>query len=154
MKKRILKGLYSCICAALIVQLTGCGTIMYPERKGQKSGKIDTQVAILDGLGLFFFFIPGVIAFAVDFSNGTIYLPNSSKSSFSEQDMKQVKFNPKNYTDDRLEAIIEKEIGQDIEINEKGVEVLELGSIEEMTLKFAEVFPMINGQQMVSVINQ
>lgn len=55
--------------------IAGCGTILHPERKGQPAGPIDWKVAALDGLGLLFFFIPGVIAFAVDFNNGTIYLP-------------------------------------------------------------------------------
>ncbi|HET6422329.1 MAG TPA: hypothetical protein VFG20_01520 [Planctomycetaceae bacterium] len=55
--------------------LSGCGTILYPERKGQPAGCIDWKVVALDGIGLLFFFIPGVIAFAVDFNNGTIYLP-------------------------------------------------------------------------------
>ena len=49
------------INAVLIVQLAGCGTILYPERKGQKSGRIDAGVAVLDGIGLLLFIIPGVI---------------------------------------------------------------------------------------------
>ncbi len=55
--------------------VSGCGTILHPERKGQPAGQIDWKIVALDGLGLLFFFIPGVIAFAVDFNNGTIYLP-------------------------------------------------------------------------------
>jgi len=55
--------------------ITGCGTIFYPERRGQPAGPLDWKVVALDGIGLLFFFVPGVIAFAVDFSNGTIYLP-------------------------------------------------------------------------------
>lgn len=31
----------------------------------------------MDGLGLLLFIVPGVIAYAVDFSNNTIYLPGS-----------------------------------------------------------------------------
>jgi len=65
---------------ALIAHLSACGTILYPERKGQVSGQIDTGVAALNGIGLLFFLVPGVIAFAVDFSNGTIYLPNSAQT--------------------------------------------------------------------------
>ena len=65
----------------------GCGTIMYPERKGQSLGKIDPAVAILDGLGLLLFLVPGVIAFAVDFSNGTIYLPAGNGSAGLETDV-------------------------------------------------------------------
>lgn len=64
--------------AAMLVglQLAACGLILYPEREGQtKSGRIDPTVAILDGVGCLFFLIPGLIAFAVDFHEGTIYLP-------------------------------------------------------------------------------
>lgn len=53
----------------------GCGTILYPERRGQPAGDFDWKVVALDAVGLLFFFVPGVVAFAVDFSNGTIYLP-------------------------------------------------------------------------------
>jgi hypothetical protein len=66
------------VMTVLLFQLAACGTIMYPERKGQTSGKIDVGVAVLDGIGLLFFIIPGVIAYAVDFSNGTIYLPGTA----------------------------------------------------------------------------
>jgi len=55
--------------------LPGCGTILYPERKGQPAGPIDWKIVALDGIGLLFFFVPGVIAFAVDFVTGAIYLP-------------------------------------------------------------------------------
>lgn len=55
--------------------LGGCGTILYPERRGQPHGRLDWGVVALDGLGLVLFFLPGVIAFAVDFATGAIYLP-------------------------------------------------------------------------------
>lgn len=55
--------------------LTGCGTVLHPERRGQPAGRIDWGVFALDALGLIFFFVPGVIAFAVDFATGAIYLP-------------------------------------------------------------------------------
>ncbi len=78
MFKTLGKPLRIFICAVLMVQLMGCGTILYPERKGQTGGRIDTGVAVLDGIGLLLFVVPGVIAFAVDFYNGTIYLPGTS----------------------------------------------------------------------------
>lgn len=84
MVKTLVSTLRIFICTVFIVQLMGCGTVFYPERKGQKSGKIDAGVAVLDGLGALFFVIPGVIALAVDFYNGTIYLPGTS----SGQDVK------------------------------------------------------------------
>jgi hypothetical protein len=51
----------------------GCGTILYPERRGQTSGHVDTGVAVMDGLWCLVFIIPGVVAFIVDFGNGAIY---------------------------------------------------------------------------------
>lgn len=53
----------------------GCGTLLYPERRGQPPGRIDVGVVALDAIGMLFFFVPGVIAFAVDFATGAIYLP-------------------------------------------------------------------------------
>lgn len=69
------------IMAGMVLSLTGCGTLFYPERKGQLQGRIDPGVAIVDGLGLLLFIVPGVIAYAVDFSNNTIYLPGSHEAS-------------------------------------------------------------------------
>lgn len=61
---------------------TGCGTLMHPERRHHShSGQIDWKVAGLNGLGLVLFFVPGVIAFAVDFYTGAIYLPAGYTSS-------------------------------------------------------------------------
>ena len=49
---------------------------MYPERRRMPhSNQIDWRVAAFDGLGLLLFFVPGVIAFVVDFYTGAIYLP-------------------------------------------------------------------------------
>jgi hypothetical protein len=69
-------GLAGLILGVSLTALVGCGTVFHPERKGQPSGQIDPVVAIANGVGLLFFIVPGVIAYAVDFSNGTIYLPS------------------------------------------------------------------------------
>jgi hypothetical protein len=45
------------------------------ERHGQDSGKIDPNVVVLDGIGLLFFLIPGLVDFTIDFVTGSIYLP-------------------------------------------------------------------------------
>lgn len=60
---------------SLLIQIAACGTLLYPERRGQKTGQIDAGVAILDAVGLVFFIVPGLIALAVDFATGAIYLP-------------------------------------------------------------------------------
>nr|WP_163502893.1 hypothetical protein [Halomonas socia] len=64
------------VVATGALALVGCGTLLHPERKGQSSGDIDPRIALANGVGLLFFIIPGVVAYAVDFSNGTIYLPS------------------------------------------------------------------------------
>lgn len=82
-----MKTSLSWLCAiVLLVNISACGTILYPERKGQVGGRIDVGVALLDAVGLLLFFIPGVIAFAVDFTNGTIYLPSGSTVDLSPQE--------------------------------------------------------------------
>ena len=89
----------------LAASVSGCGTILHPERKGQVDGKIDPGIAILDGLGLLLFLVPGVIAFAVDFSNGTIYLPGTGSGKRADADtVEEVKFAGK-LTEDKLDRI-------------------------------------------------
>ena len=124
-----------------MAQLAGCGTILYPERKGQRDGRIDVGVAVLDGLGLLLFLIPGVIAFAVDFSNGTIYLPGGPRSSLDLKDFKVAKFDPKHSNAATIEEIIRKETGYRVKLNQGDMEVSRLESLEDMRKRFAEVLP-------------
>jgi len=151
MFKKSLKALHVSICAVLIVQLAGCGTILYPERKGQKSGKIDAGVALLDGLGLLLFIIPGIIAFAVDFNNGTIYLPGTSRSSLDLKDVKQVKFDPKHSSVASIEKIIEKETGYKVRLGQDDMKVSKLGSTNEMMGQFTQILPEMRDNRLVSV---
>ena len=72
-----LKALASILLSTtLVTQLSACGTVFYPERRGQIGGEIDPGVAILNGIGLLFYVIPGLVAFAVDFTTGAIYFPD------------------------------------------------------------------------------
>ncbi len=142
------KTAYILVCAVLIVlQLAGCGTLMYPERRGQKSGRIDTGVAVMDGLCLFLFIIPGIIAYAVDFSNGTIYLPGTVRGSLDLKGMKQVTFDPRHYTDATVEKIIKEETGHTVKLNQDNIRISRLGSIDEMMTRLAEVLPVIEDKR-------
>ncbi len=141
MFKKLVNMLHISICAILIFQLVGCGTIMYPERKGQKSGKIDAGVAVLDGLGLLLFLIPGIIAFAVDFNNGTIYLPGTSRSSLDINNIKQVKFDPKHNSIASIEKIIKEETGYEVKLYQDNTKVFKLKSVDEMMVSLKEVWP-------------
>ena len=147
MLKKLMKTLYVLILAVLIVQLAGCGTLMYPERRGQKGGRIDAGVAVMDGLCLLLFIIPGIIAYAVDFSNGTIYLPGTSRGSLDLKDIKQVKFDPKHYTNATIEKIIKEETGYAVKLNQDNVKIYRLKSLDDMMMRFAEVLPGIKNNR-------
>lgn len=105
--------------AVLLLQATGCGTILYPERRGQPTGQYDTDVVILDGLGLFVGIIPGVIAFAVDLTTGAIYLPEGGKSRASEifgsVDIERRPFAGRTAID--LERVLTRHVGRSVELD-------------------------------------
>jgi hypothetical protein len=76
-------------CVSLIVILStllvsSCGYLLYPERKGNQSGRLDPVVLLLDGAGLLLGVLPGVVAFAVDITNGTIFLSPGEQSSMDK----------------------------------------------------------------------
>ena len=127
-----------------VVELTGCGTLLYPERRGQRGGSVDAGVAILDGIGLLFGIIPGVIAFAVDFSNGTIYLPGTLRVSNDLKDMKQVKFDPKHSTMTSIAMIIKKETGKDVSFDQDNIQLTKLSSTDEMLVYFNKSYSTVN----------
>lgn len=81
MNKSIKRGVAVSCLLTLMLNLTACGYFLYPERKGQTGGRVDPVVVILNGAGLLFGILPGVVAFAVDFTNGTIYLPSGGSSA-------------------------------------------------------------------------
>ncbi|WP_428818416.1 hypothetical protein [Microbulbifer sp. MCCC 1A16149] len=81
MNKSIKRGIAVSCLMTLMLNLTACGYFLYPERKGQAGGRVDPVVVILDGAGLLFGILPGIVAFAVDFTNGTIYLPAGGSSA-------------------------------------------------------------------------
>lgn len=86
------KGMTKVVVGSLIAsQLAACGTLIYPERQGQSGGKLDLGVVALDALGLLFWFVPGVVAFGVDFITGAIYLPGGTVAQLSEEDMDKLK---------------------------------------------------------------
>jgi len=88
-------------------------------------------------IGLLFFIIPGVVAYAVDFSNGTIYLPPSHRSAVDLEDLRQVRFDAKAGAAE-LERVIENETGWAVKLDQPGVQVFEVKSVEEMMARFAE----------------
>jgi hypothetical protein len=62
------------VLAAFIITATGCGYIMYPERRhGKLTHEIDGMVVLFDCLWLIPGIIPGVVALVVDGASGTWY---------------------------------------------------------------------------------
>ena len=89
-------------------------------------------------------FIPGIIAFAVDFNNGTIYLPGSSRASLDKENIKQVKFDPKHTSLSQIEKIIKYKTGRSIQLTQSNMRVSRLDSREDMMTHFAQALPEIN----------
>lgn len=104
----------------MCLNISNCGTLIHQERIGQNStGKLDVGIVILDGIGLFFFLIPGVIAYAVDFINGTIYLPNGSASlvdidDLNKDNMIAIHVGKENLTPEKIKEIVSKNTGKHI----------------------------------------
>lgn len=81
MRKSIIKPIVvTALSALLVFELTACGTVIYPDRRGQTKGPIDPTVVIMNGIGLLFWVVPGLVAFAIDFATGAIYLPSGRYS--------------------------------------------------------------------------
>ena len=127
------------VIAALSLQMAACGTILYPERKGQKSGRLDIGVVLLDGVGVLCFIIPGVIAYVVDFNNGTIYVPGTKakEAGPDRQDIKTVEFDALNLTPDVLRNIIREETGYNPDWQDKRLRVIKLKNKDEISFYLA-----------------
>lgn len=59
--------------AAVLLGASGCGYILYPERRGRTGGRIDVPILIVDLLWFLPGLIPGIICLVVDFTSGCIY---------------------------------------------------------------------------------
>jgi hypothetical protein len=147
MWKRLTKSIGILITGILIFQMVGCGTILYPERKGQKSGRIDPGVAILDGVGLLLFLVPGVIAFAVDFATGTIYLPGTTRTSLGPGEIRRVSFDAEHSSMDDIERIIQRETGYEVDLARSDVEISRLESTDDLRAHFAAALPQTEHSQ-------
>ncbi|MCO7217789.1 MULTISPECIES: hypothetical protein [unclassified Halomonas] len=119
---RLLTGL---VLATTLTSLVGCGTVFHPERKGQISGRIDPVVAVANGVGLLFFIVPGVIAYAVDFSNGTIYLPGTGSASVDSLPMGEGRDLAS------LERLVSERVGTEVKLSDELVRVEQVESLDE-----------------------
>ena len=143
LKSRIGKTWMIPICSAVIAaQLVGCGTILYPERRGQSAmERLDADIVILDGIGLFFFVVPGVIAFAVDFATGAIYLPRGQKSNvgdlLGELEIHQERLPVRSVAE--IERILREATGLTIELASQSVLVFRAQEREDVRSRLREL---------------
>lgn len=106
------------LVASLLTQLTACGSIFYPDRRGQIEGKIDPAIAVLDAVGLLFYVIPGLIAFAVDFATGAIYFEPGKTAQIAPEKLQQAIGADGQVDNARLQSILEHELGRSFPLDD------------------------------------
>lgn len=120
------------LVTSLSTQLFSCGYILHPEQRGQKAGELDLAIVGLDAIGLLFFIIPGVIAFAVDIYSGTIYKPNgTSRAAFREDNIQQIKIDPKNITKESIAAALKQNSGVALDFKDPRLETFRDRTLEK-----------------------
>lgn len=121
------------IMASMVLTLTSCGTLIHPERRGQPAGRLDPAIVVLDAVGLLLFFVPGVIAFAVDFSTGAIYLPPEHAAALpvDSAHLRTVRMSPDELTPQKIESIVQQETGKNIRLQPGSYRAIPLRQIED-----------------------
>ena len=100
--------------------MAGCGTLMYPERQGQVSGRIDPAVLLFDGALLFVFIVPGIVAYGIDFHTGAIYLPSGKRN------VSVIEVDPDALSHARAREIVRVHTGAEIPADRSEFEVRQL----------------------------
>lgn len=121
------------VVATLLTQLTACGSIFFPDRRGQIDGKIDPVVVVLDGIGLLFYVIPGLIAFGVDFATGAIYLPPGKTAQIAPEKLQQAIGSDGKVDNSKLQAILESELGRGFPLNDPRL-IQHKGSTQQLAM--------------------
>ena len=124
--------------ASLIGTSSGCGTILYPERVGQpRGGPLDWQVVALDTVGLLLFVVPGAIAFAVDWYNGALFLPEYGYGAVSpaEPAFRSVSLERSQLTRSGIENVIREQTGRTV--------LLEPGTYRTQRIERLDEFPVV-----------
>ena len=110
----------------------GCGTLMYPERRGQsRTGGIDWTVAGMDAIGLIFFLVPGVIAFAIDYHNGSLFLPEETASTSGKRSLRTVKLSRPHPSREEIVAAISSVTGEPVALHEGSFATRRMGTLAE-----------------------
>lgn len=119
------------LVATLLTQLTACGTLFYPDRRGQIEGKVDPVIVALDAIGILFYVIPGLIAFGVDFATGAIYYPGGTTAQVDPAKLKPAVNADGSIDNSKLQAILGSELGQRLPLNDPRL-IQHRGSVEQL----------------------
>jgi hypothetical protein len=125
------------LAATIALLSSSCGTLLYPERRGQpRGGPLDPGVVILDALGLLFFVIPGVVAFVIDFGNGTIYLPPPDYPTVSHKmlrrsDLVPVHLGKTDRNREKIEQVVSQRIGRPVTLEPGHFRAEELDNLDQ-----------------------
>ena len=117
------------VVAALLTQLTACGSIFFPDRRGQ----IDPMIAVLDAVGLLFYVIPGLIAFGVDFATGAIYFPPGKTAQIAPEKLREAIGADGKVDNSKLQAILESELGRSFPLNDPRL-IQHKGSVQQLAM--------------------
>ena len=128
MHTRIIGGV---LAASLLTQLTACGTLFFPDRRGQIEGRIDPVVAALNAVGILFYVIPGLIAFGIDFATGAIYLPGGVSAQVDPQELQNLVDANGQIDNAKLKVLIEQSTGHSLPLDDPRL-IRHNGSIEEL----------------------
>lgn len=126
-RSRVIGGV---LAVSLFTQLTACGTLFYPDRRGQIDGRIDPAIAVANAVGLLFYVIPGLIAFGIDFATGAIYLPDDNYSMAPEKLQEAIGADGE-IDQTKLKAIIESETGRSLPLDDPRL-VRHNGNVEQL----------------------
>ncbi|CAD5107592.1 polyribonucleotide nucleotidyltransferase [Zestomonas carbonaria] len=128
MQSRFIGGV---LTIALTTQLSACGTLFYPDRRGQIEGRIDPVIAALNAIGILFYVIPGLIAFGIDFATGAIYLPEGQTAQVDPGKLQQTIGADGQVDRQQLKALIESETGHSLPFDDPQL-LEQRGSLQQL----------------------
>lgn len=128
MRTRVIGG---ALAAVLVTQLSACGTIFYPDRRGQIEGKVDPVIVALDAIGILFYVIPGLVALGVDFATGAIYLPDGQTYSVAPESLQETIGENGEVDRAKLKALIEQETGHSLPLTDPRL-IQHSGNIQQL----------------------
>ena len=127
------RGICAVLAITLLSQVAACGTLFYPDRRGQIDGKIDPTIAVLDAVGLLFYVIPGLIAFGVDFATGAIYFPPGKTAQIAPEKLREAIGADGKVDNSKLQAILESELGRSFPLNDPRL-IQHKGSVQQLAM--------------------